>query len=156
MRLRAALVLVPALAALASCGGGGQDVTKADYVAATDAVCTRVNTEISALDKSVNPADLASVGVYFDKVVTIAGTFTDELAAVKRPKADDAQIRTAFLDPLRRRADTLRSQLPKVTEAVNSGDPQALKKLKLKAPERPSVAALTAYGFSESCVKVAK
>ena len=155
MRLRAALVLVPVLAALASCGGG-DDVTKADYVAATDVVCTRVNTEISALDKSVNPKDLASVGAYFDKVVTIAGTFTDELTAVKRPKADDAQIRTTFLDPLRRRADTLRSQLPKVTEAVKSGDPQALKNLNLKAPESPDVAALTAYGFSAACVNVAK
>ena len=131
-------------------------MSKAGYVAATDLVCARANTEISALDKSVNPTDLASVGVYFDKVVTIAETFTDDLAAVPRPEADDAEIRTAFLDPLRRRADTLRSQLPKVREAVDSGDPQALKKLNLKAPERPDVAALTAYGFSQACVNVAK
>lgn len=82
MRRFAISVLVLVLLAAAGCGGGGR-LSRAEYAKKADAICTKYNGKINALDRPKNEAELVG---YVDKAVPLVQDASGELAGLKPPQ----------------------------------------------------------------------
>lgn len=154
MLVRPVLSALLLASALTACGGD-DGVSKADYLAETEKICTAAKAEIDGLDADVDPADPASFGAYFDASLATADKYTQQLKAVEAPEADAEMLAADFIEPLEQQVDFLREKLPDFKAAVESEDPAALEALGLEELPEVDQASLKEYGLSEACLDVA-
>jgi hypothetical protein len=92
---RAALILLAALAAAlaAGCGGGDDDDGIGDLAARADAICSRTNRELAALDR---PMSFEQLIRYVDEAATVAEKRLADLRALPPPE-DEADAWAAYV-----------------------------------------------------------
>jgi hypothetical protein len=95
MRTRwAALAVLVASALAASCGGGGGDpLTKEEYIAEADAICKDANEQIDALGEPQSAEDIAE---FAEQAVAIGEEQLAKLRALRPPEADEATLNGAY------------------------------------------------------------
>lgn len=160
MRMKRLALLVPVLPLLllSACGGSDDDqvsagLSKADYIAKAEAICSTANKEIDALPA---PTSIAAVQGLVEESVKIAEAATDKIKDLDPPASDRADLKAKVLDPLDGQVTDGKEFLAKVKDAVAKNDQAALGQL-LADPPRDSKADLDwmrGYGFKE-CVKAA-
>ncbi len=153
----AAFALVP-LALLTACGGGSKTtdkvkasgLSKADYVAKSEALCAKANKDLEGLPAPTGAADLAST---LDAGLGIAKTTTESLQALGAAQPDAAELNKIFLGPIGTQITELTAYLEKLKVAAPQGDAalQALGDPKLTAAD---LEAMKTYGFKD-CVETA-
>lgn len=91
----AALAAAVAVAVVAGCGGGGggDRLTKAEYIAAADAICKATNDELGALP---DPSSIEEVASLAEQAVSIEEDALAKLKELKPPEADQATIDEAL------------------------------------------------------------
>jgi hypothetical protein len=151
--MRRALVL---LLLVAACGGSdnGSD-PKADYLTKAEAVCAQANDAL-AVAKKAQPTAIDAVPPYVHKLVEIARTNVDDLAALTPPSAAAKDVETKVIAPLRAQLADGDAYAAKVDAAAAKKDTVALTQLIFNPPTktRVDVAWMKSYGFS-ACVKAA-
>lgn len=158
---RTALAVLP-LALLAACGGSSDKATstpsptpaglsKAAYIAASEAICTKANADIDAVPA---PASVKDFPTSLQSTLTIADKATTDLEALGAKQADSTELTKTFLGPLRAQVTAIRAFLPKVAEAAAKGQAAVEALDEPKVPEA-DLAAMRAYGFT-ACVKSAE
>lgn len=156
MRVRAALLVLPLLTTVAACGGSsGPEVSKADYLASADTLCTATKERIDELEKGLDLADPDSFTAYLEGAVAEADSFVTDLDAIRRPSEDSEKIEEILLTPLRNQVEALEEQLPQIRTALADGGVDALGALDLEQPPQADTVAMREYGFSEACLGVA-
>lgn len=152
--MRRALVLL--LLPIAACGGSdsGSD-PKADYLSKAEAVCDKANSALAAAKKE-QPSAIDAVPAYVHKLVEIARTNVDDLAALTAPTKDAKDLDAKVLTPLRAQLADADAYAAKVDAAAAKKDTVTLTQLVFNPPTktRVDVAWMKSYGFS-SCVKAA-
>ena len=99
MRLRLAVagIVLAGVFAVAGCGGGdgggGEALTKEEWIAQADEICAEANTQIDALGE---PASLEEVADYSAKATEISRAQLEELRALTPPEGDEALIDEAL------------------------------------------------------------
>lgn len=76
-----ALPAVAAVLALPACGGGGERLTKTEYIAAADAICEEAN---RALNELGEPGSLAELADYAPRATEIVGDHSSGSATCAR------------------------------------------------------------------------
>jgi hypothetical protein len=123
---RAALLLFTVLA-LSGCGGdddGGEQLTREEYAAQADAICTRYNERVRSLQ---NPRNIEELAEAADKTLPILDDAIGDLRELRPPESDEAtadewldqvELLKADLEKIRDEAED--NDLPGVREAVPS------------------------------------
>lgn len=115
------LPLVLAAALLAGCGGG-DGLSKEDYVSQAEAICQSANDELNAMDVPTTPEEFQS---FFNDGLSLVEDATQQLMDLEAPSADAEELQRALTGPLTTQAGVLRDFAPDVQEAVESDDPEA-------------------------------
>lgn len=121
MRTKLALLALAASVALvAGCGGGGGDrLSKEEYIAAADAICAEANSSIDALGEPTEE----TFDDYITKAEEISREQLDKLRALKPPADDEATLNRAY--------DLVEQQIAlavKASEALKNQDQAAIEK----------------------------
>ena len=121
MRTKLALLALAASVALvAGCGGGGGDrLSKEEYIAAADKICAEANSSIDALGEPTE----ATFDDYIAQAEKIAREQLDKLRALKPPGEDEATLNKAY--------DLIEQQIGlalKASEALKNQDQAAIEK----------------------------
>lgn len=112
MRL-AALALL--LVVVAGCGGGsGKPLSRQEFAAKADAVCTKYRQQTAALTRPSNFSDLAKVA---DQTLSILGHATDDLHKLKPPAAEQATV-----DQWLQAIETLKSDVKDIRDRAKAND----------------------------------
>jgi hypothetical protein len=111
MRTRAAVALLPVLAA--GCGGGGE-LSRSELVAKGDAICARVNKQIAKEPDPKNAADLERLA---KRTVEISGPAIEDMEALEPPSELKDEFEK-FVASLKRQRDLTRQ----IGEAAGAGD----------------------------------
>jgi hypothetical protein len=154
---RLALVL-PLLLAVTACGGSdptsSSGLSKADYLAKAEALCTKANADIKALPF---PSGVAGFSDFAAKIVTIADDATSALKALDPPAADKADLDAKVLTPLSQQVEAGRAYAAKIKTAVDANDQKALGALVADPPTegKADLAWMRTYGF-KACVDTAE
>lgn len=89
----ALLALAASVALVAGCGGGGGDrLSKEEYIAAADAICAEANASIDALAEPTEE----TFDEYIAKAEEISREQLDKLRALKPPADDEATLNRAY------------------------------------------------------------
>jgi hypothetical protein len=88
-----ALPAVAASLAVPACGGGGDRLTKMEYIAAADAICEEAN---RALEELGEPGSLTELADYAPKASEIVGDQLERLRDLRPPEAGEALIDKAL------------------------------------------------------------
>lgn len=152
------LAAVLPLALLVSCAGSDKDLiaaglTKAEYVAKAEAICTRANAAVKAETFPTSPQALPA---YVENLLQIAEQATKEVVALEPPAADKADLQAKVLTPLQGQITEGRAYLAKIKVAVSTNDQAELGRL-IASPPASSKADLDwmrGYGF-KACVESA-
>ena len=148
-------LLVLALLAGCSSGGGGDEVTggvtRADYLKAAETICAAANDEQDALK---TPTDVKDLAGYVAKVVDIADRATRQLEALPAPKNDEADLKAKVFDRLDAQLVVAKDYSAQVEAAKD--DNVALAKLFVDPPTetKADLFWMRDYGFDE-CVEAA-
>lgn len=129
MKLRvAALVLL-----LSACSGPAADqgLSKADYVAKAQSICTRALADEKAVKTPIAAPQLPA---YVSKQVAIAVDATEQLAKLDPPAADRSDLQDKFLGPLQDRAQKAKAYAEDVAAASARNDKAALARLAQSPP----------------------
>ncbi len=151
------LALLPLTAVLlAGCGGGGGGaagggLSKADYVGRAGAICKDA---AAKRDATALPTDLTGLSPYVSTLVGIVRDASTRLSALEPPKADAAQLRAKFTEPLAAQVKVGEDYAARVQAAGK--DSAKLQQLLAQRPGKGAIDTqfLTAYGL-DSCVKAA-
>lgn len=146
------------LALLAACGGSDTEqvasgLSKAEYVAKAEAICTKANADVKAEGFPTSPQALPT---YVENLLKIADQATKDIVALEPPAADKADLQAKVLTPLQGQITEGRAYLAKVRAAVSTNDQAELGRL-LASPPASSKADLDwmrGYGF-KACVESA-
>ena len=135
----------PSSAAPSSAPAGDAPLSKADYVTAAEAVCTKAGTDGEAVPQ---PADPAGFAPYLQKTLDIAAGAVADLQALRPPAADAADLEAKFTGPLAQQVELFRPLVPLIAEAAKAPDP-ATALDQVPTPETPKAddAYLSAYGM---------
>jgi len=87
--MRRVLALFAAGLLLAGCGSGGSRLSRADYAAREDAICSRYAKRIAALGQ---PKDLTELSKFASRAVAIARRAIDDARKLLPPKAEQAAV----------------------------------------------------------------
>ncbi len=87
----AVLALAASVALVAGCGGGDR-LSKEEYIAAADAVCAEANASIDALAEPTEE----TLDEYLAKAEEISRAQLDKLRALKPPADDEATLNRAY------------------------------------------------------------
>jgi hypothetical protein len=91
--VKRALVLVAAAAALAGCGGSGDEseegLTKAEWIAKADAICKE---SFAAAKDIPQPTSPEQFDEYLAKVLAISRRFDPKFAALEAPEGDEETV----------------------------------------------------------------
>src|SRR5712691_8066416 len=87
--MRRVLALFAAGLLLAGCGSGGSRLSRADYAAREDAICSRYAKRIAALGQ---PKDLTELSKFASRAVAIARRAIDDARKLQPPKAEQAAV----------------------------------------------------------------
>jgi hypothetical protein len=96
MRFRlGALVALGVAALVAGCGGGGggDRLSKEEYIAKADAICKEADDKITALGEPQSFEELANLA---SEAVTIGEEELSALRALQPPEADEATLNSAY------------------------------------------------------------
>lgn len=173
--LRRTAPLLLALTLLPGCGGSDSEaagaqssaspttspaLSKADYLAAAEQVCSDVTTQIQGLPRPTG-ADAAERGLRSILDLTLAAT--TELEELAAPQPDAAELERIFTDPLREGLETAQDYLPQLAALLEAlarkpVDPAEIAQLEelpaeVKDLPGPDTAAMRAYGF-DRCLEV--
>lgn len=152
------LVALLPLALLVACSGSDKDLiaaglTKAEYVAKAEAICTKANADVKAQTLPTSPQALPA---YVEKLLAIADRATRDVTALEPPEADKADLQAKVLTPLQGQITEGRAYLAKIKVAVSTNDQAELGRL-IASPPASSKADLEwmrGYGF-KACVESA-
>ena len=154
---RLALIL-PILLLATACGGSGKDkvssgLSKADYLAKAEAICTRLNTEVNKL---TFPASVKAVPGFVEETLQIAEVATGEIKALEPPAEDKADIKAKVLDPLDGQVAVGKTFLEQIKAAVAKNDTAAVGRLIANPPtgSKADLDWMRSYGFKQ-CVEAA-
>jgi len=152
MKIPALLVLALLLAGCSD-GDDGDKKAKAEFIKQAEAICAKADADQKKLTR---PTGLTTFAPYVTSVVEIARTATAQLAALKRPEADEAELKAKVFDPLQEQLAIADRYQLQVSAAVKAKDNAALLRLGGKAPTEPKADLrwMKAYGF-DACVEVA-
>ena len=117
---RAAPLLV-AIVLVAGCGSGGskgQRLTRDEYAAKADAVCSKYKAKADALSQPATLSDLADVS---DQVLPLLHDARGELHALRPPQNEDATAK-AWLDEF----DVIIDDIQKIRDAAKKNDAGAV------------------------------
>jgi hypothetical protein len=120
LRVRRAPTLLLAAALLAGCGGGGskdQGLTREQYAAKADAICTKYKAKTNSLSRPSTLSDLAKLA---DQVLPLLDNARGELRAL-RPPQDEASAVQSWLDQFDLSIDDVR----KIRDKAKAGDSAA-------------------------------
>ena len=106
---------------LASCGGG-DGLSKDDYVTQAEAICQSANDKLGALTP---PTDPDGVQAFFEEGLGIVEDATGELQDLAAPGEDSDDLKDKLTDPLQTQSQVIRDFLPEVQDALASEDPAA-------------------------------
>lgn len=118
--MRRASPLLLALALAAGCGGssGGQRLTREQYAAKADAICSKYTQKTDALARPATLADLAAVS---DQVLPLLHDARGELAALRPPQNEEATAK-AWVDEF----DVIIADIEKIRDAAKKHDADAV------------------------------
>src|SRR5438046_6383047 len=97
LRVRRAFPLLLALVFAAGCGGGGssgQRLTREQYAARADAICTKYKQKSDAISRPATLPDLAKIA---DQVLPLLDDARGELRSLRPPEHEEATAK-AWLD----------------------------------------------------------
>jgi hypothetical protein len=113
---RAALLLLTA-AVLTSCGGdggGGDRLTREEYAAAADTICTRYNEQVRSLQ---NPSNIEELAEAADKTLPILDDAIGELRDLTPPESEEARA-DEWLDQV----ELLKRDLEQIRDRARDND----------------------------------
>ena len=147
VRRLVALCLLAGLLAAAGCGGSPARLSKASYLAKSEAVCSKLEADGHALPDPASPRDLPA---YLTASTALTVTAKAKLDALAARYSDPAYVHRIFLDPLAAQITALRRIMPRVIAESAKGSTAALDGLALPQAD---LEAMGVYGFHE-CRKV--
>lgn len=110
--------LAPALAALALAACGGGELSRQQFLERADAICTRVNDELSEIQQ---PASLAELAPVLDEGLVVVRDAVEDLRELEPPAEMEARVE-AWIDKVDEAAD----ELDKAADAARRGDQEAV------------------------------
>jgi hypothetical protein len=111
---RAALLLLMA-APLSGCGGGdGESLTREEYTRQADAICTKYNEQVRALQ---NPSNIEELADAADKTLPILDDAIGDLQELEPPESDAATAE-AWLDQV----ELLKGDLEEIRDRAEDND----------------------------------
>jgi hypothetical protein len=119
--VRRASTLLLAIVLVAGCGGGssGPRLTREQYAAKADAICTKYKQKTDALSRPSTLSDLADVS---DQVLPLLHKAKGELKHL-RPPQDEEATANAWLDEF----DVIVNDVEKIRDAAKKGDTAAIR-----------------------------
>ncbi len=94
--MRSAAVALGAAVAFVGCGGGGGDrLSKADYIKEADKICAASSAET---DEITPPEAEEDVGAYFETAGKVVKAMLKDLRALNGPKDDEATVDSIYDD----------------------------------------------------------
>jgi protein-tyrosine-phosphatase len=129
LRVRRASPLLLAIALAAGCGGssgGGQRLTREQYAAKADAICSKYKQKTDALARPATLSDLADVS---DQVLPLLHGARGELRALRPPQSEEATA-NAWVDEF----DVIIDDVEKIHDAAKKNDAEAV-----QAAARPAL-----------------
>lgn len=174
--LRRTAPLLLSLALLSACGGEDgtatattpsptasatpAGLTKAEFVAKAEAVCSDAVAEIESVPEPTGPDDAQAS---FTATLAVASTSTTELERLAAAQPDAAELEEIFTGPLRENLTVAQEYFPKLIEAfaalaesAQSGQAPEFPELpEMPELKDPDVEAMKAYGF-DRCIKLAE
>jgi hypothetical protein len=147
VRVRRALVLAAAAAALAGCGGSGDDreerLTKAEWIAKADALCKR---SFADADRVPQPQSTDQFDEYLAAMLELSRRFDPSFKALEAPEGDEDTVQN--LVQLNEEGTLL---LRNLLEAVRAQDVAKVERIVTQgtANAREFAAAARAYGARE-------
>ncbi len=127
-RLGLTVTLAVLLAAAAGCGGdgGGDRLTKEEYIAQADAICKATEDELDALAEPATKEEFAS---FLEEGLGLSEAQLEDLRALSPPEADEATLEEAYslveqqLDVIRDMVDAVKADdEAAVQELITQGD----------------------------------
>jgi hypothetical protein len=120
-------------------------LSKAEYVTAAEAVCSRAAEEGTAIPE---PSDPVGFAPYLQQTLDVAAKAVADLQALRPPEADAADLSAKFTGPLATQVELFRPVVGQIAEAAKAADPTAALD-QVPTPEAPPAdeAYLTAYGM---------
>ncbi len=119
--MRRAAPLLLAIVLAAGCGSGGskdQRLTRDEYAAKADAVCSKYKAKADALSRPATLSDLAEVS---DQVLPLLHSARGELRALRPPQNEEATAK-AWLDEF----DVIIDDIEKIRDAAKKNDAAAV------------------------------
>jgi hypothetical protein len=112
--VRRAPFLVLAAVLLPGCGGGGggAPLSRSDYAAKADAICSKYNKQTSSLGQ---PKDLEGLAKAFDKAIPLLDNALDDLHGLKPPQNEQSTV-----DQWLTQTENLRDDLTKVRDQARA------------------------------------
>jgi hypothetical protein len=128
LRVRRASPLLLAIVLAAGCGGssGGQRLTREEYAAKADAICSKYKQKTDALARPATLSDLADVS---DQVLPLLHAARGELRALRPPQDEEATTK-AWVDEF----DVIIADVEKIRDAAKKNDAEAV-----QAAARPAL-----------------
>jgi len=117
LRVRRAPTLLLAAALLAGCGGGGSDdqrLTREQYAAKADAICTKYKAKTNSISQPSTLSDLAKLA---DQVLPLLDNARDELRALQPPQNEASAVQS-WLDQF----DLSIDDVKKIRDKAKAGD----------------------------------
>ena len=149
------LAMLLPLALVAGCSGSStpSGVAKSDYLKKAEVICTKANVDQKALKTPTTPD---AIPAYVASVIKIADTATSGLAALEAPKADQKDLESKVLGPLRTQLSVGHDYYDQIVAATKNKDQKALVKLLGNPPTqaKADLRWMKGYGFKE-CVDAA-
>jgi hypothetical protein len=143
------LVCLPLLLTATACGGSDSSAkSKADYVAASEKICSDTNAALDALPTPSAPSDIKKL---FGQTVDRAASATDQLSDLADAQPDKDTLHTIFIDPLDAQVKALKDYEAKVPENPTS---EADLPPEPTVTPTPDLEAMKSYGFT-ACVESA-
>jgi len=129
--MRRALLLTVVLVIVAGCGGGGgKQLTRQEYASKADAICTKYNEQVKALQ---NPSNLSELADAADKTIPILDDAIHDLRKLKPPK-DEEKVAQQWLSQV----DGLKGDLSEIRDKAKSNDIQGVQALVPRAQNHNS------------------
>ncbi len=120
------LLLLAGALTLTACGGGG--LSKQDYTAQADGICTQLKKDLSDVKVPTSPDQFSA---FYDSSLDAFSGAIDKLKKLDPPSDDADKLKNGLTEPLSKQVEALRGAKPKLEEALKSDNPeQAFKEIK--------------------------